>query len=858
MKVKFDALNRLEVPKLFVCSPGSVYINGHLTNMVGCLYNTSDEELVMNFNAESELNFRAYRVLRDDPEENAYAMRLYRSLQNRRLIFVEDVGYFVIEQVEDGFEGGISFKDVRAVSCEREIANKLVPYIANGTYRFIDLLNKLVSVLPLWEIGYIDGVVSDKYRTFEDVSEESNIQAFMLEDMQDAYECIFIFDCIERKINVYDQSSYVVETNIHLTKNDLINSINITESGDDLYTAISVLGDEDLNIVSVNPLGTNVIYNFEYYLSWMTPSLSAKVQTWHELVRGYQDEYGRRYLNYLKYLSERNTYQAEVDKINTQITMYLRLGENIIAENSTINVASYNKTIEANGGKSVSIEKDIEATLIEIDGLISVAMEELTVAQKGLEDSEVHMDEEMSYIDAIHNEVAIKKYFTEAEYGELYNYIYEGNYRDEYISVTDSMDYKERYEQMQTLYERAVDQLSKASQPSYEFSIDTENFLFTKVFQVWSEQLETGCLINVELDVNDIAQLFLSSMVVNYDDKTLKLTFGNRFIKFDPKALFNDFLGDVKKSSNSINYIKDILSPLKNGELDDIRDLIHASRTLTLDDVLASENEDVIIDGTGYTGRRKLGTGEFDDKQVKIVANAMVFTSDGWKSCKIALGEIPTPIFDSTTNEITGWTTSYGLNAETLIGDLILGRQLRIGNTTIDENGDTVFHELFTVVDGRVQANVDSTGKNSGNNFSWSLTSEGGFVVKADDTVIFSVDTDGVYMIGDITSGGDRKMEITSRGLAGRIGGWLAKDHIELTDQLGSVAYSGGALYSDEDSLELSNGVITHLTPLGVFLTDAKSGKPNTVTASASWEDILKASASASVDEIGELSATIQ
>ena len=121
MQVKFDSLNRFEVPKFFVCSPGSTYTDGLLTNVVGCLSDTTDEESVMNFNAVSELNFRAYRIRRDDPEENAYTLKVYRALQNRRLIFIEDVGYFVITNVTDGYEDGKHFKDVKAEAVQADI-----------------------------------------------------------------------------------------------------------------------------------------------------------------------------------------------------------------------------------------------------------------------------------------------------------------------------------------------------------------------------------------------------------------------------------------------------------------------------------------------------------------------------------------------------------------------------------------------------------------------------------------------------------------------------------------------------------------------------------------------------------------
>lgn len=363
MKVRFDSLDRFEVPKFFVCSPGSMYKSGLLTHVLGCLSDTTDEELIVNFNAMSELNFRVNRIRREDPEENAYVTMLYNALQNRRLIFVEDLGYFSISDVNNDYDRGVHYKDVRAESIEVEIQNKLVPYIEDGTYLFTDLLEKIVAVLPMWTIGEVNGNVAEKYRTFQDVSVELNALAFLQENMQDAYECIFEFDCVNRRINVYDQNNYVKETQIHLTKNDVINTLNITNGSDDLYTALNVQGDENLNISPVNPLGTNVIYNFNYYLDWMTESLRDRVAAWQELVASKTEDYYNLNLAYYESLTSQSNLNSEIDRINMQIEMYQRCRNNIVAEGSTSTVESYNKVIEENGGVPVGIQNELADTI---------------------------------------------------------------------------------------------------------------------------------------------------------------------------------------------------------------------------------------------------------------------------------------------------------------------------------------------------------------------------------------------------------------------------------------------------------------------------------------------------------------
>ena len=717
MIVRYDTLSRLEIPVFSLCSPGSVYNNGLLTNMVGILTDTEAEELVLNFNATSELNFRVNRIKREDPDENTYTANLFKSIQNRRLIFVENIGYFMITNIDDGFSGNTRYKDIKAKSIDIEIQQKMIPYIPNGTYKFkSDNTNKgiietIVETLPLWTIGHIDEVVAEKWRTFEDVDTSLNCLGFLLENIQDAYECIIVFDCINRIINVYSQDNYVRQTDIHITKDDVINSIDITENADDLYTAISVLGNDNVTISAINPLGTNVIYNFNYYLEWMSEGLRNKVDSWQKAVSNNFDTYYNLNLEYYELLQAVYNLEMEVERLNTQIKMYTRCKENIIAESSIDMVGSYNVIITENNGTEIPIYDEITETINAISNLIATceSKKDSTTATLTVKNNEV-LNKELE-IENIHNTLSITKYFSQAEYEELCHYIYEGSYSDEYVTITSIMTYEEKFAQMKTLYDRAKSRLDRVSEPTQEFTIDIENFLFKKEFAHWSEQLETGCLINVELDLNDIALLFLSNITVNYDDRTLSMTFGNRFNKFDPKSLFENILGDISKSANTLDFIKEILYPIKNGEFNSMREALQTSRNLTMNKAIASTNEEVMIDGSGYTGKKLLDNGEYDPRQVKLTSKNLVFTEDGWDSCKVAIGELSTGDND----------TTYGINAELIVGEVIMGNQLIIR----DNNGD----ELLTAIDGKISTSIG----NLDGRFSAIEQTAGGLAIKIQD-----------------------------------------------------------------------------------------------------------------------------
>lgn len=697
MIVKYDTLQRLEAPKFTLCNPGSKFNSGKLSNVIGALVDHESEEIVFNFNSTSELNMRVNLIPRESRSDNAYVSNLYKSIQNRRLIFVDDIGYFMITSVEDGYDGVKRYKDISAKSIDIEIAQKMIPYIANGTYKFTTdntgqnkgILETIVETLPLWTIGYVDDSVSKKWRTFEDVDTSLNCLAFLQENMQDAYECIFIFDCINRVINIYSQDNYIRQTDIHITKEDLINSLDISENADDIYTAISVLGNDNVTISAINPIGTNVIYDFTHYLSWMSDGLRTKIINWQNDIAAYLEPYYNLNLQYYERLSLASDIQMEIDKLATQIKIYSRCRDNIVAEQNTSLVNDYNKAIVENGGTAITIREEIDATISEITNLIDECESQKENKLSNLAAENIEIDKTKNEIDEIRQELSIAERLTEDEYAELCYYIFEGSYTDEYVTVTDIMTYSEKFEQMKVLYDRAKERLSRVSRPTQEFNIDVENFVFVKEFAKWSEQLETGCLINVELDTNDVALLFLSTITINYDDKTLNMTFGNRFNKFDPKSLFDNMLGDISKSANTLNYIKEILYPIKAGEFNAMKEALQTSRNLTMNNVISSDNEEVIIDGSGYTGRKKINDlGEYDPRQVKLTGRNLVFTNNAWESCEVAIGEI----------QLGNGQSTYGINAKTIIGDVIVGNGLRI----FDNEGT----EMFTAIDDRISASI--------------------------------------------------------------------------------------------------------------------------------------------------------
>lgn len=595
MYIRYDAFNRVERPNLILCNPGAaINANEPCPQFLGVLTGCEAIELVYHFNAPTELNFRVNKsyVMADSPvcfesgntqictmpgSEVASQVQLYNDIANRRIIYIIGIGHFMITSVTETL-GAQKYKDVKAESIEVEVREKNIPFIADGTYRCFyrsnetppagtnGLLNMIMDQLHSWRVGHVDDVVRERFRTFNDVDVSLNCLSFLTENFQEAYECIVLFDRQNRSINVYDKEQYAASsdraTSIYLTTSDLIESLEVTQTADSFYSALESIGEDNISIAGVNPLGGNVIYNFSYFYRWFSPALRQAVSSWHSSVLAVQPTYAR-------YCSQRDALvislsekTSEVNMYNTIIDVYQTLRNNL--QNASVDevadiVRRINEEIEKNDdGELIDVNEDVVAIIAKVDAIIASYQDLLDAAEEEVADLQDQLDAKNDSISEIINSLAMVNYFTETQYNELLNYIFEGSYKDEYVTITSSMSISDRQDQRQVLYDRARAYLLEHCMPRQEFNLNVGNFTFLGDYEFMTEQLNVGALINVEApvslftspeDVNAIddhsedlthyEKLFVLSITINYDDCNLSISVGNRFDKSNPKALFD-------------------------------------------------------------------------------------------------------------------------------------------------------------------------------------------------------------------------------------------------------------------------------------------------------------------------------
>lgn len=259
--IKLDSYGRLERPTLFIHT-----LDGKTICPVSNFFNLDCE---FRFNDVSEISF-------DVPEKYIDGVDLIRNdsydeVRGMRVLRMEPFGSFIILNPEIKDDGVCKVKSCKCYSLEYELNYKNLPSL-DSTYMFYDptgesdntIIGIILEKIPNWKIGHIDATVATRYRTFDTNGE--SIYQFMMNTLQSSYSCVFSFDTDNRTINVYDADNAVKNVPLFLSNKNLISQLEAEELSDEIVTCLSVYGANDVSIISVNPNGTDRIYNLDYFI----------------------------------------------------------------------------------------------------------------------------------------------------------------------------------------------------------------------------------------------------------------------------------------------------------------------------------------------------------------------------------------------------------------------------------------------------------------------------------------------------------------------------------------------------------------------------------------------------------------
>jgi hypothetical protein len=678
----FDKFNLYEIPLFVLCNPSKeeLYSLGGIDN----------RKYKPRFNALGEISFTAYATI--DGVETDY----YDSLLYRKLIYLPNIGYFMITEISESNDGIVKQKDIVAKSLEVELCLKKITYFS-GTYQFYDfitpsstLLGYLLTLLPTWTIGTIDSSLTTLFRTFN-VSDKT-VYDFMMGEIEEAFQCVFVFDTIAKTISAYTVTSAVTATDIYLSYENIIEKINIKELTDELCTALTVRGAGNLSISTVNCLGNDNIYNFGYYknTSWMSQNLIDAIDIWEAKILAKQGDYA----NLLTLLRENNetliTLNAELVDLNSDMASLVGVQGARIQQ--SIDYSDINVQIVA---KQVEIDSK-QAEIDSVNATIGIADINGTYPAGSI----------MAQLKDINTYVSFATNFTTLQQTELSPLIMGNTYNNENFIQTDIMTQAEIQDQAQMLYNQAVSILAKISVPRYEFSVDAVNFVFLSEFTTFVTQLVLGCSVTLELKEDLWIYPVLLGIDLNYDDPTdFALTFGNRLRLDDSSYVFSDLFGQTVNQGITTSF-KSEQWTYAYEQQNAVSVFMDSALDTSKNAVISGSTQNVLIDQNGIRVRSLVsGSSTYSPEQLWLNNGILAFTDNNWNTAKLALGSI----------NVSGSSPVFGLIADVVVGRLLAGNSLTITNQnntfTVNGSGATLTNATLTVntTSGKTKIFLDPT-----------------------------------------------------------------------------------------------------------------------------------------------------
>ena len=746
----FDKFDQAETPTLTLCNPNKEEICSLGGAYLGGAYNI---KATMRFNALSELTFNFPSSI----DAGVTPIPQYDYIKNKRLVKVENYGYFIIDTCEEDEDGKVPIKVVTAKSLEEELVFKNTGAYG-GTVKLWDdispentLLYEMLLFAPNWSVGYVDATLQTLYRTFNQTS-STTIYNFLMTTVETAFNCIFTFDTDTRKIYAYATANATTNTDIYLSFDNLIKSTKLTEMSDELVTSMSVYGGGNLDIHAVNPLGTDTIYNFDYYKTteWMSQDLITAINAWEAAI-----------------LVQQPIYAGKLTTLNNlNITL---IGQ----EADLVGFQGEYTTLE--GLQKARIEAGL--VFSDITALMVAKQVQINSKQSDITSTQSQITTINSQLLAIVTELSFASNFTTLQLLELNSFMYENTYQNQNLITTDSMTPVDIQAAAQGLYDQAVQVLTRVSQPRYEFSGDVSNFIALKEFQAFTNQLELGCVVTLEKSNGTLILPVLLEMVISFDDpSTFTMTFSNRLRLDNGEFIYSDLQGQVQQTSSTVNFNSLDWSNWTTDYKDDVSTFITSALNTANNALINSANQEIVINQNGLRGKTFIpATGLYSPTQVWLTSSVLAFTDNAWQTAKLALGSI----------SVNG-TTKFGLIADFLVGHAIAGNQLTISN----QNNNFI---------------LDSTGAYL-NNASFTLTSANQLSkISIDPTVGISVQTKiGGTWVNQlyIDNAGNLNFTGNLSGATGTFSGAISASY----GTLGGWTINGSGLYDGYGNYIYSNG----------------------------------------------------
>lgn len=326
------------------------------------------------------------------------------------------------------------------------------------------------------------------------------------------------------------------------------------------------------------------------------------------------------------------------------------------------------------------IQEEIKVREDEISVIIGVYDKDGDLSSHGLQT--IIEDE----IDHIQNILDFEEYLGEDLWLEFVSYRREDTYQNRnYIS--DGLDNAELFQNALEFIEVAKKEIYKSATLQHSISATLKNLLVMKEFEPIVDFFEIGNWLRVRVD-EKINILRLIEYEINFNDlENLSVTFSDVKVVKDGVSDVKSILSQATSMATSYNSVARQASKGNKGN-EQLTDWVNKGLALTKMKIVDNaDNQNITLDSHGLLCKEYLPiTDSYDEKQLKLINRGLYLTDDNWLTSRAGIGNF------SFYNPETGkFEESYGVIADTLVGNLILSEKVGVYNSknsiTLGENG---------------------------------------------------------------------------------------------------------------------------------------------------------------------------
>ncbi|EPY05355.1 hypothetical protein PAALTS15_20733 [Paenibacillus alvei TS-15] len=648
-------------------------------------------------------------------------------LKERYLIKVvhqNQTEWFMINEISESVGSDKESKTIKCYSAAHELTDKAIRMYEAESYHAEQVLTDLLKN-TIWSIDYLDADFKLTYRAFE--FPNTNVLSAVL-SVAETYNAIVHFDTDKRTISMTKPELTGINRGLTFSYGKYMKSLGKNIKTDEMVTRLSATGHDGLGIQRVNPTGQNYIENFGFFMYpferdqqkqvlsssyHMSNSLCHALKDYEALVESKRGQFDA-------FLKERKSIELQLGSLEVELDR-LKNNEVVVTDRvisqqfdqkmfferyhhsgsssrsftlnpiypyvilakidnaQGVNIQINGTSVSSSSGKWVLLHKvkGNDQVTIGFDGGVSsvfLQIASITLDEWNLAGADLDIVERYS-LDNTENQIRLKQLEIDSVNRQLQavqtkiselqaTLAHDQNFTPEQLQelnlfVIEREFSDEKYIEEEDLYEAALEKFKELQQPSLSIDIDIVNFLEVIEEQHNWDKLKLGDFVNIKYEPTKTSVVArISEINYDFESSNIGIVLSNLKNVNDEASRIEKFLNESKNTSIIVDASKNkwgkavvdtsSMSKLFDNFWDKITNQINMSINNTVD-----------INNKGITI-----TDPNDPLRFLRLTNGQVgLTRSGGLRYETAI-------------------SADGVIAEMVLGKIILGQRVVIGDTT--------------------------------------------------------------------------------------------------------------------------------------------------------------------------------